>query len=72
MICLGVLQILSGDMVAELFWELGGVYSRVGRTCSKLMIMIEIAAKELGVEKPITGHVLEISSGETQDEIEGC
>ena len=57
-VCLGILQYLSGNVMWELFLAVGGTYHNPSAACAALNNMIIVTAKELGVEKPF--HMLTV------------
>ena len=51
--CLGVLQYLIGNVLWELFKDMGGKFTNPKTTCALLENMIEVCSKSLGVAKPV-------------------
>jgi hypothetical protein len=53
-VCLGILQYLCGNCMWELFVRVGGTFNKHLQACSTLMGMIQLVARDLGVEHPFT------------------
>ena len=51
--CLGVLQYLQGNVLWELFVELGGTWRKAQEACSKLENIVAVCARRLGRERPV-------------------
>ena len=52
-VCLGILQPLSGNLLWDCFESLGGVHSNPQAALSKLMNCLNVSARALGEECPI-------------------
>jgi hypothetical protein len=50
---LGVTQYFLGAVLFTLFLEMGGVISRPGEACGKLMTLIKMFARKVGIDAPI-------------------
>ena len=53
-VCLGILQYLEGNVMFECFIQLGGRVSNPNATCVRLMQMISVVARDMGLEKPFS------------------
>ena len=51
-VCLGILQYLLGNVMWELFTEVGGVFSRSQEACAVLLATARMTAKKLGLDAP--------------------
>ena len=51
-ICLGILGYLEGNVMWELFRQVGGSYSNPRAACATLMNIIKVYSKKLGLEVP--------------------
>lgn len=52
--CLGVVQYLSGNVMWELYKEMGGTTSNSIHICGLLQNMVDASSKALGMEKPFS------------------
>jgi hypothetical protein len=61
---LGINLSLLGNIMFELFQKLGGTFKKSAGTCSDLLVLMRIAAKELGLEPPISNLTVNMFKSE--------
>ena len=62
--CLGILQILEGNVMLDLFKRMNGVLTRLGQTVGDLLFFIKTSSKAIGLERPpINALTLEMFKG---------
>eukprot|EP00959_Pyramimonas_sp_CCMP1952_P462100 9482688-Pyramimonas_sp.AAC.2 len=61
--CLGILQYALGNAMWELFLYMGGKFKKADETCGKLVGMIKLMSKHLGVQPPLNNLTITMVRG---------